>query len=352
MSVTIYDIAQRAKLSYATVSMALRDLPSIKEETRERVQNLAKEMGYVPNVTAISLKRKYGNRIALVMAIEQNNFMRHVKHECLQHNWDIQVFDLPFDPGEIKKLFTRISEENYIGIITYLTSYDPVSDILRQMASSRPVVLIGPPADFVPTPGLLPIYVDNIEPVRNCIRCLLDYGHSKIIHTTSLENKGKYVQVNEVIKEMLEADGIKNWDPAFYCVDSHFGAFADEGFKAAEILLRDHPEATAVQCFNDQFAFGLIKGLQQFGIRVPEDISVCGSDNTFIAKYNSTGISSVELCYEKTAGVAIEYICRKLQKPEYDTIPDGVTLHGKFIERESTDVPRSVPLLLNKYLQK
>ncbi len=338
--VTIYDIAEKAKLSHTTVSMALRNKESVKEETRKRVQLLASRMGYRPNQIALSLKQGCYRRIAF-LTTDYGGFTEMIARFgklCTDAGYEMVLMYLSSDPEKARRTFEHILQTGFAGIATFLYEYESVKDLLLEFtALKRPIALFGPPDDFIPTPGILPIDVSSEKAVSEITQYLVKMGHRRIIQTVPRQaiNVSSYVRKAEIIQKILAASGTADWDPSFL-YDSDFpGKQLEAGYAVAEQLLQEKNRATACLCMNDLFAYGLLRGMKEHGIRIPEDFSVVGCGNTDMGTYAQTSMSSIELHYIDFADIGWDFISRQLSEPDFETVPDKIMLNGKFIRRES-----------------
>ncbi len=349
MPVTIYDIAREAGLSHATVSMALRDLPRVRQSTRERVQSLARKMGYSPNQAAVSLKIGHNSTVALILphleCLPEFGLVHRIENGCRSRGYNVTLYGLPVIPEEQHRLFEFIHRSEYMAVVTYLYDYAPVADVIQKILAAKcPVVVIGPPRDIMSCPGLAQVDVDNFGAVRQCIEKLISIGHRRIVHTTVMDpDSPDLLKVNNFIQDIVEKNGIRDWEVSCPCVEKNLADPAASGYRAAEKILREKPGVTAIQCFNDFFAFGLMRGLTEIGVRVPEDISICGSDDTFLARYSKISLTSIGMKSSEAANAAWDFLERQLADGDWEHAPEPVRLTSNLVIRESTAPAPEVP---------
>ncbi len=353
MAITIYDIAREANMSHTTVSMALRDMPQVKMATRRKIRELADRLGYQPNQVAVSLKAGCSRRIALIMP-EGTLQLNHPLIEqfgalCHQNSYEMVLLQLAPEPERIRDLFEGLLQGGYDAAVTYLYDFTSVRDLLeRFLAQKKPLALVGPPLDFEPRPGLFALNIDNSAAVRGAVRMLMALGHRHIAHTIPPEFKVCNSASNRAIRSTLLENGVNDWEPEFFYSSTWSSNWIRCGYQSAQLLLKNKPETTAIQCANDLFACGMIRGLQDLGIRVPEDISVIGSDNTEYGEFFSVSLSSFDLRLADTARALWQWLSRQLLWPDWDTIPEVVTLQGNLVVRESTGKVRDYARLTDK----
>ncbi len=351
VAVTIYDIAREAQLSHATVSMALRNLPRIKAETRERIQKLAADMGYMPNQAAVSLKVGHSKQVALVLprldVTNQYSLIETFKAQCTPDGYQVVLLELPADAEGQRQTFEHIVQNDYAAVAAYLSCFQTVAPAIeRLLATQRPLVVIGPPQDMETHPGLFTVQVDNLTAVQAGLRMLLSQGHRHIAHTVSGDNDSANNQSHQIILQTLREYGVTDWDPAFVCRSRRGEGMIEDGYRAARTLFECKPRVTAIQCQNDLLAFGLLRGLQELGAQVPKDISVIGSDNMLIAEYNHITLTSIDMRQAESAQAAWQLLLHQLEKPDWDHIPNQVLLKANLVVRESTGAAPAKPFSL------
>jgi LacI family transcriptional regulator len=321
MAVTIYDIAKKLNLSHATVSMALRDLPQVNQKTREKIKKLAEEMGYSPNQTAVSLKTGHTKQIAFVLP---HTFMSRMvglldtfRANIKKAGYQMILYDLPFDVQTQREIFAQIANANYTAVVTFLYNYQDVALYISKMLAKKcSIIVIGPPYDIEAHPGLFPIKVDNTAALEQSLRILIENGHRNIAHVIIGDEKAKAENFSHpTIERVLQENGIIDWDPAFY-YNAHEPSEIKLGYNAAKKMVAERPEITAIQCINDVFSIGFLRGLQDCGVKVPDDISIIGSDNIEICEYSAVSLTTIDMRYEKIAVSAWEILQKQLQKPD------------------------------------
>ncbi|OQA86128.1 MAG: HTH-type transcriptional regulator DegA [Lentisphaerae bacterium ADurb.Bin242] len=338
--VTIYDIAEKAKLSHTTVSMALRNKSSVKETTRKRVQTLAKRMGYRPNQIALSLKKGCYKRIAF-LTTDYSGFTEMITRFggfCSDAGYEMVLMYLSSDPVKARRTFEHLLQAGFAGIASFLYLYGNVKDLLLDFTSmKRPVALFGPPPDFVPTPGILPINVSSLRAVSEVTRKLVKLGHRRIVQTVPKQtvDLGWYRQKDELIRGILASAGVTDWNPSLPYDSDYPSKPMEAGYAVSRLLFREKPGTTACFCMNDWFAYGLMRGLKEQGIGVPEDFSLIGFGNTDMGIYSQPSLSSVELCFTQFADIGWDFIFRQLSEPDFEKPPKEILLNARFVSRES-----------------
>ncbi len=349
MNVTIYDIAEKLQVSHTTVSMALRGRPNVRKETRERILEAAQRMGYRPNHTAVSLKGGRTRRIALVLPelnVQNASILVSRLNECCDNDgYEMVLMQLSSNPERSRRSFELLLQGGYDAAVTYLYDYASVRDLIEAFLDQRrPIVVIGAPKDYMPRPGCYAMNVNNQGTLSDALNMLIAQGHRYIAHSIlpfQVAESGS----NRTIREALRRQGVTGWEPEFFYDTRMPAHYIRAGYQAAGKLLRTKPETTAIQCVNDLFACGLIRGLQERGVRVPRDISVIGSDNLEQGEFFPVALTTIDLRNFDMASAAWQTISNQLCEPDWESVPVTNILRGNLIVRESTGAVRPDALL-------
>lgn len=331
---TIYDIARTANVSHATVSMALRGIGKIRPETRERIMAIARDVGYRPNTNAVALKSGMSRMITMLHGPHPFSKISVELRNCARNDgYELSMIELELDPSRQRRSFELLLESNCAAAICYMTNLKPVEDLVEKfLAQRKPLVVLGPPQDWHPMPGLYGITMENLNAVGECIDLLLKLGHRHIAHTVY---SGEISDVHRFLTEKLKAAGINDWDPAFHCeLHENLNIF-EQGYLAGGKLLEEKPGVTAIQCFSDRFAMGIMRRFYEMGVSVPGDISVIGSENDLFAEYNTISLSTIDTGGDLMGRRAWELLCRHLNDPALPLESFVETVHARFIPRES-----------------
>ena len=341
--VTIYDIAKKMRLSHTTVSMALRDLPCVKKSTRAKIHEAARKMGYRKNQIALSLKQGAFKRIALVVHsyAVYGDLIGDLESLCGAAGYELVLMHLDESPEKMRRTFEQILNGGYAGCAAYFYNFAPVEDFVSEFIScGRPFIALNIPPDLSPKPGLFRTDVNADTAVDEALEHLHGLGHRRIacavmepfFSSYPAEKYYKYIQ----LKSFLASRSIElPWDPGFFYKSHYPINHIQDGYDAAQRILVEKQGVTALLCKNDQFAFGLMRGLAEQGIRVPEDLSLVASDNSQLAKYAYPSISSVDLRQKDLAQLVWKIFSNELGKNVFSEVTEPVFLDGRLIIRES-----------------
>ena len=326
MAVTIKDIAKKAGVSYSTVSRALNDVGAGKSESRQKILNIAREMGYVPNQAAINLKRSKSHTIGLFFSRISKMTSPFVPHDVLtgvydivgsKYNVAVKGIDM-HEPGTLNPTL-------FDGIIV-LSQWSEDSGFIEEVLEKQiPMVAICRIVYYdVPN-----VVTDEVTAMERAMDYLLDRGHRKVavieglpgVDSTRLRHLGwrKSVTRHGMNPDVIPVEG----DEYRYA----------NGYRAAKKLLELEERPTAILCFNDELAFAARAAINEAGLTVPGDISLIGFDNWDMSGYGTMRLTTVE----RNMGDLAREGTRVLLKRIEDGIIDNsrIFLDNKLIVRDS-----------------
>ena len=283
---TIYDVARAAGVSHATVTRLLKGYKGIRPDTRDRVTEAIRELGYRPNLTARSLTTGRSHRIAAltheITQVGPSKILEGANMAARDAGYLLDVITLDVhDPAAIRESIDLALQFDLAGVLA-LSSTDEVTKAVEITTFRVPIYLATGydklPADAPPSAnGLLAV-----------LRHLADLGHRDVMHIAGphawvgARNRTREYEA-AVVELGMRSRGVINGDWS-----------ARSGYEAIASLPDDLP-ATALVAANDQTALGAILALNERGYRVPEDVSVTGVDDTSEAAYYSPPLTTLRL---------------------------------------------------------
>ncbi|MEL6614794.1 MAG: LacI family DNA-binding transcriptional regulator [Bacteroidota bacterium] len=335
MSVTIYDIAEQARVSIATVSRVFNDHPRVSEPTRQRVFAVADQLGYEPHASAQSLARQNTRVVSAVVPMMTSFFFMEVLRG-MQDRLDASDYDLLVHAartlgrvdGQLARALQRGRADGVLLVST------PVSDrrARRLAASRRPVVLV----DSV-HPDLDSVSVDNVRGGAEAARHLLARGHERIGLVLPLAEsvpaqdrragvEQALAEVGRVLDPRLVA--VADWD------HEQHGYTRYAGYRGMQQLL-ELPEAerpTAVFAAADVMALGALRAAREAGLSVPGDLDIIGFDDIASSAY--VGLTTLRQPMVEMGTMATELLLRRMREP--DTPPSHTVFAPRLVVRETT----------------
>ncbi|TET96803.1 MAG: LacI family DNA-binding transcriptional regulator [Candidatus Zixiibacteriota bacterium] len=288
--VSIKDIAQKAGVSPSTVSRALHNHPHISTETGERVQRLAHEMGYTPSLVARSLVTQDTATIGLVITYTSDPFLSRmvqgVEETSRSNGYSVFLSSSYRDYERELEVVRSFHERRTSGIIVTGSRID-MDYLDLENHYPLPIVLIN--CRRYP----YSVSADKISGAKQAVEHLVQLGHRRIAFvsntkfSTDLDRQTGYQHV--LSKHDIPIDGtlIVEGDGKL-----------ESGIRAGKKLLNLPQPPTAIFCFNDMTALGVLTALREEGLQVPRDCSVVGFDDLEMSAYLNPPLTTVrQPCY-------------------------------------------------------
>jgi DNA-binding LacI/PurR family transcriptional regulator len=316
---TSIDIAHRAQVSQATVSRALRDSPLVRPETRARIRQIAEELHYRTDHSAAGLRTRRSRTLALLLFEESPdqarinpfflNMLGHITRAAARRGFDLLLsFQQQSDDWHTDyEVCNRADGLILLGYGDYTLS----ADRLRHLASSGAhFVIWGPVIEELPGNYLS---CDNALGARLATRHLLEVGRRHIAFVgTAGEQFPEFRDRYGAVCETLRAAGIQP-DPRLQADAQSDPA---EGYAATARLLAADARFDGIVAASDMIAIGVIRALQQQGLRVPEDISVVGFDDIVTAAFYSPSLTTVRQDTALAGDRLVDHVIRLIDGEE------------------------------------
>ncbi|MEU2915021.1 substrate-binding domain-containing protein [Streptomyces massasporeus] len=287
---TIWEVAKRAGVSHQTVSRFLKNDSGMKPPTRARIERAVAELDYRPNLMARSMRTQRSHRITIVLP-ELSGFvpiplLRGASAAAHEAGYMTDVVGL--EGGESRRarsVLSLLETRQADGVLSLV----PLGDLAGGPgAGQRPVVVLGEYDDNLQSRGRL---ADG-RPAEEILRHLADQGHRRFLHVAGSQDWASARNRRAVYMEAIERLGLESYG----VVDGDWSVRS--GYEAARDLPADSG-VTAVLAANDYVALGVLRGFQDRGTRVPEEMSVFGWDDEEFTRYFSPSISTVHINKEE-----------------------------------------------------
>ena len=333
------DVARKAGVSTATVSRALSDPGSVRPRTRTRVLQAARELRYRPNRHARELRGGRSRTVGLVVSNLENPFFldkfHYLEQEAVRRGYEVVVESTGYDPHRLGECLEGMLARSLAGLVVSASEFDAsVSGILEGV--EIPVVIFMSDLD-IPLPACMRINVNDATGVQTMVSYLRSLGHRRfgiLGHHTKI---GNLKARSALIEKALRASGKGVSIASAEVSDSPAG-----GRLGSRMLLAAEPRPTAIICLNDHVAIGVLRGIREHGLSVPEDVSVVGFDNIGLSEYTNPSLTTVHVPRDCLGRLAMERILDVGR-----AAPNEVILDPQLLIRESTGkapaVRRSVP---------
>jgi LacI family transcriptional regulator/LacI family repressor for deo operon, udp, cdd, tsx, nupC, and nupG len=331
MPVSIYDIAEVANVAPSTVSRALQGHPRVGKKTTEYIRRLAKEMGYIPSAVARSLTAQRTHTIGMIMATISDPFMGQVvegvEGVAAQLGYDVFLSITRNDLMRELEIVGAFQERRVDGLI--IVASHLVSHYTRTLQEiSLPVVMINEQEE---SDKIATVSVDDAESAFLAVSYLASLGHRRIGYVGVGNRPKSNTYRLRGYKEALEAAQI-SFDPRLV-----YASELDEHLARGKASLNQllEAQATAIFCYNDMTAIGVMAACRENNIRIPRDLSIVGFDDIEIAQYAAPPLTTIHQPRQLLGQRAMEII-HKLLNGE---VVSSEIIKGELVVRETTSRP-------------
>lgn len=329
---TIHDVAARAGVSKSLVSLALRGSPKVSDVSREAILAAAKDLGYRPNATARSLADRRSRTIGVNMAELDNPIFPQMlsgAHALIrERGYNTMLVSGERDPDVESEELAKLLEFQVEGLI--LISHRMPASTVRSLSTEVPVVVIT--LRGITGPGIDSVASDDEAGTRMAMRHLVDLGHRRIAHVSGGTLEPAVIRERGYREEMAAA----GLEAEIRVAEGDLTN--DGGLHATRQLLSDGEPPTAIFAANDISAVGAMSACQEFGLRIPEDISVVGYDGIPLGELRSVGLTTIAQPFEEMGRLAAQRLFDRMQGKKVSG--KSVVLQPELIVRSTTSTPR------------
>jgi len=299
--VTIDDVAELAGVSYQTVSRVINNRPDVRDTTRERIQKVIDETGYRPSHIARSLATARTATIGLVVPDISNPFFsalaRGAEQAASANGYTILLCNTGEDASREIEVLNMLHERYVDGVIVCGLRQEeaPLQTALSQFQA---VVLVNRRLEEISFPAVL---VDDLLGGYLATQHLIKMGHTAIGFMAGPITSYSGIKRLQGYEQALAEAGIEPEDDWV----QHCFPTVEDGEKAAHLLLDAHPELSALFCYNDLVALGVLRYCAASGRRVPEDLAIAGFDDIMLASVVSPALTTCHVPREKLGTLAV-----------------------------------------------
>lgn len=336
------DIAKIVGVSRSTVSRVINDYPNVPDETKKKVMEVIKKYDYVPHASARLLAGVQNRIIGLfVVDSKTDTCGRQVSASDYFTPFIGDIIDVANNSGynvlvtRVNKLkdYRRVKEIFYNKTIAggiFIGQKNDEAEIQEIITAGYKVALVDQSIrteDDVYSKCII-VNADSLNGAYDATKYLIEMGHAKIAHISGEVGSLSTIYRVEGYKKALKDSGIDFKNSLMVK-----GNFTEEsGYKAVKKLFsKDNP--TAVFVANDTMAIGVLQGLKEMGIRVPEDVSVIGFDDIEVAGYMNPALTTMKLPLLEMSEIATKNLIRSIENDTRYSI--NFTVPVRLMERET-----------------
>jgi DNA-binding LacI/PurR family transcriptional regulator len=328
------DVAARAGVSRQLVSMIFRNAPGPSPTSRARVFAAAHELGYSPDRAAQMLRRKRSAHLGVLFTLDQ-----------------------PFDLDLVEHLYPVAEAAGYDVVLSAMTPIRQERQAVEQLIGyrSEALILLGPDLDpdrlsalakrvaivefgrRMVVDGVDAVRTDDVEGVRFLVDHLVELGHRAIVHVDGGDMPGAE-QRRTGYRQNMDRHGLQEWIrvlPGDYTEES--------GASAARRLLSEDRLPSAIIAGNDRCAVGVMEIMIRAGLKIPQDVSIVGYDDSHISRLSYVDLTTVRQDINALAQQVIDALVERLERRR--TSDRDIVVSPQLVVRSSAAPPR---MLLNQ----
>jgi len=325
------DVAKKAGVSQPTVSRVLNNPDSVKPEKRDKVLRAMEELGYYPNLIARSLVTNTTRTIALISGTLKNDFFVEttdsIIHTAKQKGYKTIVYFEDENGDDIPDYWDSIMGYKVDGILlSQIRMDDPV---LKKIESSRiPCVFF----NRKPRNDSHYVVLDNVLAAHLLTRHLLDLGHRKIAYISGKTEYSTFYDRKLGFEFAMKEAQVRLIPELIYYIN-----ITDEEIERVVLgLLGRKERPTAIICVTDAMALTCMNIVLAKGLRIPEDISIAGMDDTHIASHQTIQLTTVGHHKFEIGKIAAENLIELIEGTNDTGALRQVTLKPELIVRKTT----------------
>ncbi|MFF2050270.1 LacI family DNA-binding transcriptional regulator [Leifsonia sp. NPDC058194] len=335
------DVAQAAKVSTATVSRVVSDNGyPVAEETRLRVLETVRRMGYTPNDLARSLLKDATRTIGIIVPDLANphhpGVLRGVEDVAVANGYSVLFSSIDGHPDRLENYLNVMATKRIDGLIMAGGGYDSTPPLEQIRALRLKTVMAGPQAG-----GQLPgVEIDNVAAGRLAAEHLVQLGHRSIGVITGPQGTAAPAGRLAGARQVFAEAGLNPGEMPV--VESPFAS--EGGYAGGRALLDRDDRPTAIIAASDVIAVGAMAAAHDLGLRVPQDLAIVGYDDIPVSRFLRPSLTTIGLPSWQIGATAMEVLLKLLRGEE---VPDHTVLGLELVVRGSTvagaDEPEAAP---------
>ncbi len=333
---TISDIAKLSNVSKSAVSIVLNNKVGVSDKTRKKVSETIKKYNYNPNQIAQSLAAKETKSIGLVIKEIDNPYfskvMKGVYDTCSELGYSALLASSELSTVRESEIINALMSKRVDGLIISPlqienTNFKHISDLINE---EFPLVVLGKLNNYLTNS----VDIDNVRAAYDAVTNLIKLGHTKIAHFAGPAHSGHGQKRLEGYKKALIDNNIKIKKEYILPVEP----YTLNGYEVGkELFSKTKDLPTAIFCYNDLVAIGLINALLNLGIKVPQSVSVVGFDNIDFCEFLKIPLTTVNMPAYEIGKFATKLLIKQIHDSNA-SLNENIILKHKLIKRNSCSV--------------
>ena len=330
MAASIKDVAREAGVSIATVSRVLNDIDVVNEETKKKVVEAIKKLGYRPNIVARSLKTQRTRTIGILIPDISSQFypeiVRGAEDVANIYDYNVMLCNSDFDIDKEKE-YLRVLKEKMVDGVLYMSSSleNDILDLINELDVKTVLVETDDKNANLPS-----VTIDNIKATYETTKYLIDKNIKDIAFIgVSRDDNNAWRKRYTGYKNALEESGIAVKEELTY----FHNLKVETGYNGVMEIMNKGGKPEAIVCASDEIAMGAINALRDKGLKVPEDVSVIGFNDIDLARAFYPKLTTVHQPMYDMGSVAMRMLIKLINNK---VLEEGhFVLNYNLVERDS-----------------
>ena len=332
---TISDIAKLANVSKSAVSIVLNNKTGVSKKTRSKVLETIKKYNYNPNHIAQSLAAKETKSIGLIIKEIDNPYfskvMKGVYDTCSELGYSALLASSELSTDKESEIISTLMSKRVDGLIISPlqienTNFTHISNLINE---KFPLVVLDRISNYLTNS----VDIDNIQAAYDAVSYLIKLGHKNIAHFAGPAHSGHGQKRLEGYRQALIDNNLPINNDYILPVEP----YTSNGYRAGKELFSKKIELpTAVFCYNDLVAIGIINALLELGIKVPEVVSVVGFDNIDFGEFLKIPLTTVNMPAYEIGKAATKLLIKQIGNSSAP-LNEKIVIEHELIERQSSE---------------
>ncbi|MBU0472524.1 MAG: LacI family transcriptional regulator [Bacteroidetes bacterium] len=336
-NITIEDVAKKAGVSKGTVSAVINSKDSVRPSTRDHILQIMKELNFRPKGIARKLKNGGVDKVIGLLIKDLSypfytEIAAGVKEYANKNDYSVVISSSENIHEFEVKLSHMFTSKDIKGTIIAPTveGSAEIEHLFMLKMINYPFVLL----EDVKGIQANVVAIDNLKAIKKAVKYLIDGGHTKIVHFAGpVQSSHTQERIEGFRHAFSESTLIFNKNMIVPIGSKH-----DESYNKTIDYFKTTPKAdypTAIVCFNDQQALGVMLALKELKIKVPDEISIIGNDDIFYARIYPTPLTTIKAPLHEIGIKAAEILIRSIEANQIIPV-ERVIFNTEFVIREST----------------
>lgn len=336
MAYTIYDISKEAGVSTATVSRVLNGSDKVKPATKEKILEIMKKYNFAPNASARAMKIQASRTIGVLCPDSSDLFyskaVHHVEQQLQKHGYEALICSAGYKKDIQKNFIDLIISQKVDALILvgsdFIGTTEDEQQYIKEASEHMPIMLMNSAFDY---PNVYSVLCDDHASTFEATSAMIESGIRDILY---LYNSHSYSGTRKLngYKAAMEKYNIKDYEKYIHLYNQEAEQI-NEVVAFVDAIARSGQKFHGIVCSNDTIAMGCAKYAQLNGIRVPEDLSIIGYNNSFLTTCSIPDLSSVDNRIGTQAHQIVQVLLGVLAGED---MPKRTVFPGELIKRGST----------------